>query len=102
MDQNGTSNGHDAKLQLSPPASGANKSPKKRRKVNHGTCSHLIAWKNFFLEHLLILERVPAACVYCRRSVSTALDRNTREALVYATMRQCLAEANSIWFLTSI
>lgn len=37
MEQNGASNGHDAKVQKSPPASGASKSPKKRRKVNHGT-----------------------------------------------------------------
>ncbi|PSS06777.1 hypothetical protein M430DRAFT_46115 [Amorphotheca resinae ATCC 22711] len=46
MEQNGTSNGQDAKRQASPPASGASKSPKKRRKVNH-------------------------ACVYCRRSHMT-------------------------------
>jgi hypothetical protein len=37
MDQNGTSNGQEAKPEKSPPTSGANKSPKKRRKVNHGT-----------------------------------------------------------------
>lgn len=42
MEQNGASNGQQAKLpqaklQKSPPASGASKSPKKRRKVNHGT-----------------------------------------------------------------
>lgn len=36
MEQNGASNGHNAKPQKSPPASGASKSPKKRRKVNHG------------------------------------------------------------------
>ncbi|KAG4436690.1 hypothetical protein IFR05_007838 [Cadophora sp. M221] len=36
MDQNGASNGQDAKPHKSPPASGASKSPKKRRKVNHG------------------------------------------------------------------
>jgi len=46
MEQNGASNGHDAKPQKSSPASGASKSPKKRRKVNH-------------------------ACVYCRRSHMT-------------------------------
>lgn len=46
MEQNGTSNGKDAKPQKSPPAAGMNKSPKKRRKVNH-------------------------ACVYCRRSHMT-------------------------------
>jgi hypothetical protein len=36
MEQNGTSNGKDAKSQKSPAAAGVNKSPKKRRKVNHG------------------------------------------------------------------
>lgn len=46
MEQNGSSNGHDAKPQRSPPAIGVSKSPKKRRKVNH-------------------------ACVYCRRSHMT-------------------------------
>ncbi|KAH9212556.1 transcription factor Zn cluster transcription factor-like protein Rds2 [Leptodontidium sp. 2 PMI_412] len=46
MDQNGASNGQDAKPHKSPPAFGASKSPKKRRKVNH-------------------------ACVYCRRSHMT-------------------------------
>ncbi|KAF8863586.1 transcription factor Zn cluster transcription factor-like protein Rds2 [Acephala macrosclerotiorum] len=35
MEQNGSSNGQDVKPQKSPPASGASKSPKKRRKVNH-------------------------------------------------------------------
>jgi hypothetical protein len=39
MEQNGASNGQEAKLQKSPSASGANKSPKKRRKVNHGRSS---------------------------------------------------------------
>ncbi|KUJ18223.1 transcription factor Zn cluster transcription factor-like protein Rds2 [Mollisia scopiformis] len=46
MERNGSSNGQDGKPQKSPPASGASKSPKKRRKVNH-------------------------ACVYCRRSHMT-------------------------------
>merc|ERR1712230_183857 len=46
MEKNGASNGQDAKPQKSPPATGASKSPKKRRKVNH-------------------------ACVYCRRSHMT-------------------------------
>jgi hypothetical protein len=36
MEENEASNGHDAKPQKSPPASGANKGSKKRRKVNHG------------------------------------------------------------------
>jgi hypothetical protein len=39
MEQNGASNGQEAKPQKSPPAAGANKSPKKRRKVNHGSSS---------------------------------------------------------------
>jgi hypothetical protein len=51
MDQNGASNGEDAKLEGSPPASGSGSgkgagtsgggstSTKKRRKVNHGTSS---------------------------------------------------------------
>ncbi|KAA8565379.1 hypothetical protein EYC84_011086 [Monilinia fructicola] len=46
MEQNGANNGQDAKPPASSAASGANKSPKKRRKVNH-------------------------ACVYCRRSHMT-------------------------------
>ncbi|KAH8811737.1 transcription factor Zn cluster transcription factor-like protein Rds2 [Xylogone sp. PMI_703] len=46
MEQNGASNGQDAKPQTSPPNAAAAKSPKKRRKVNH-------------------------ACVYCRRSHMT-------------------------------
>jgi hypothetical protein len=46
MEQNGASNGQEAKPQKSPPAAGTNNSPKKRRKVNH-------------------------ACVYCRRSHMT-------------------------------
>ncbi|KAI6714156.1 transcriptional regulator [Diplocarpon mali] len=46
MEHKKASNGQDAKPKPSPPASGASKSPKKRRKVNH-------------------------ACVYCRRSCST-------------------------------
>lgn len=36
MEQNGANNGQDAKPPASSAASGANKSPKKRRKVNHG------------------------------------------------------------------
>ncbi|KAH8599134.1 hypothetical protein B0O99DRAFT_613102 [Bisporella sp. PMI_857] len=46
MEQTGANNTQDVKPQKSPPASGAGKSPKKRRKVNH-------------------------ACVYCRRSHMT-------------------------------
>ncbi|KAJ8062670.1 hypothetical protein OCU04_009192 [Sclerotinia nivalis] len=46
MEQNGANNGQDAKPPASSAAAGANKSPKKRRKVNH-------------------------ACVYCRRSHMT-------------------------------
>jgi hypothetical protein len=46
MEQNGASNGQDAKPQESPPATGANKSPKKRRKVNHGTSSKSTASSN--------------------------------------------------------
>lgn len=45
MEQNGASNGHDAKPQKSPPASGASKSPKKRRKVNHGACCQVLSSK---------------------------------------------------------
>lgn len=37
MEQKGASNGKDTKPTKSPPAAGASKSPKKRRKVNHGT-----------------------------------------------------------------
>ena len=44
---------------------GANKSPRKRRKVNHGmSCSAVKSG------HELIRPRVPTACLYCRRSVS--------------------------------
>ena len=39
------------------------------------------------LKHLLTLERVPAACVYCRRSVSFALGLRTWKYSVYAPMR---------------
>jgi hypothetical protein len=39
MEQNGTSNGKDEKQQKSASAAGMNKSPKKRRKVNHGRLS---------------------------------------------------------------
>ncbi|KAE8452847.1 hypothetical protein EG329_013119 [Mollisiaceae sp. DMI_Dod_QoI] len=67
MEQNGTSNGQDVKPQKSPPASGANKSPKKRRKVNHGT-SRKSAARRHSPNYGLIVGRVPAACVYCRRS----------------------------------
>jgi hypothetical protein len=74
MDKNGTSNGQDAKPHKSPPTAGTNKSPKKRRKVNHGMYSNSTPSKT--LRHGLIMERVPAACVYCRRSVSTALGLN--------------------------
>jgi hypothetical protein len=45
MEQSGTSNGQDAKRQASPPASGASKSPKKRRKVNHGTSPVPATWR---------------------------------------------------------
>jgi len=77
MEQTGPSNGHDVKPQKSPPAAGANKSPKKRRKVNHGKL-WLQHSPNSTLVLSLILERVPAACVYCRRSVSPQLGSNTR------------------------
>jgi hypothetical protein len=40
MEQNGASNGQEAKPQKSPPAAGTNNSPKKRRKVNHGMYSN--------------------------------------------------------------
>lgn len=43
MEKNGASDSKDAKPQKSPPASGASKSPKKRRKVNHGTLADLPA-----------------------------------------------------------
>jgi hypothetical protein len=46
MEQNGASNGQETKPQKSPPATGANKSPKKRRKVNHGTSSKPTASNN--------------------------------------------------------
>lgn len=41
MEQNGASNGEDAKPESSPPASGKGKGTgtKRRRKVNHGTSS---------------------------------------------------------------
>ncbi len=43
MEQNGASNGQSAKLQKSESAAGASKSPKKRRKVNHGTSANSAA-----------------------------------------------------------
>lgn len=48
MEQNGTSNGQDAKPHTSPTASGANKSPKKRRKVNHGRSMVPATWYTIF------------------------------------------------------
>ncbi|KAK7998723.1 hypothetical protein PG991_015202 [Apiospora marii] len=51
---------------------GANKSPRKRRKVNHGM---LLGWVPEVVSqrgHGLILARVPTACVYCRRSCRPA------------------------------
>lgn len=39
MEQNGVSNGQKAKPLKLESAAGASKSPKKRRKVNHGTFS---------------------------------------------------------------
>jgi hypothetical protein len=36
MEQNGLKNENDAKARSPPQAAGASKSPKKRRKVNHG------------------------------------------------------------------
>ncbi|KAK8086666.1 hypothetical protein PG994_001640 [Apiospora phragmitis] len=50
---------------------GANKSPRKRRKVNHGM---LLGWVPEVVsqrDYGLILARVPTACVYCRRSHMT-------------------------------
>jgi len=41
MEKNGANDVKDAKPQKSPPASGASKSPKKRRKVNHGMDANL-------------------------------------------------------------
>jgi len=76
MEQTGPSNGHDVKPQKSPPAAGANKSPKKRRKVNHGTLWYQRSLYSCF-GTLTDFERVPAACVYCRRSVSPQLGPNT-------------------------
>jgi hypothetical protein len=78
MEQNGASNGHDAKPQKSPPANGASNSPKKRRKVNHGKLKMPTQVEYPSLKHSLIIERVPAACVYCRRSVSPQLGHSTR------------------------
>jgi hypothetical protein len=86
MEKNGASNGQDSKPQKSPPATGASKSPKKRRKVNHGTSSDSAARRRS-LKRGLIVVRVPAACVYCRRSVSLALGLNTWKYSVYAPMR---------------
>lgn len=37
MEQNSASNGQEVKPQTSPPAVTLGKSPRKRRKVNHGT-----------------------------------------------------------------
>ncbi|TVY31159.1 Regulator of drug sensitivity [Lachnellula hyalina] len=86
MDQNGASNGEDPKpkLETSPPASrsgngngkgtgtgtSTSTSTKRRRKVNHGTSSRpsFSALSLKQSQQLLTLERVPAACVYCRRS----------------------------------
>lgn len=111
MDKNGTSNGKDPKpkLETSPPASksgnGKGTGTKRRRKVNHGTSSrpssNTLSLKQS--QQLLTLERVPAACVYCRRSVSTALGANTRGKPWW--MHLCvggLAKANLIWYLLSI
>lgn len=68
-------------------AAGAHSSPKKRRKVNHGKNSFvvmflarmrvvgycaLVLFRLSKLETMLTGIVTPAACVYCRRSVSCA------------------------------
>ena len=102
MDQNGTSNGQEAKPEKSPPTSGANKSPKKRRKVNHGMYRYPAASRTLSETStdlgtcscsLCILS---AICKYCIGSKY----KRSLGACTYAQV--CLAEANSIWYLTSI
>ena len=63
MEQNGTNNGQDAKPPASSAATGANKSPKKRRKVNHGMQKFpreptISKFELHDLKHWLIVERL--------------------------------------------
>lgn len=70
MEQNGESNGEATKPEKSSPVTGSNKSPRKRRKVNHGmsnfrassilfeTCTNL---RTCFCS----MRVLPAICKYC-------------------------------------
>ncbi|RFU28019.1 hypothetical protein B7463_g8335, partial [Scytalidium lignicola] len=71
MEQNGATNGQDVKPQASPPNAAAAKSPKKRRKVNHGKARDTSSFQSACHIIVLIRKRVAAACVYCRRSHMT-------------------------------
>lgn len=63
MEQNRANNGQDAKPPASSASSGANKSPKKRRKVNHGMQKSPKGTNDFQvfelhdLRHWLMVER---------------------------------------------
>ena len=77
MEQNGDSNGQDATPADSQAAgTGVTKgpSPRKRRKVNHGMSTVPAPFVCILRGPWLIIKRVPAACVYCRRSVSHQWD----------------------------